>query len=71
MLVYAGPEQTMTNQKVTCVADWVNSIQTRPVPRPGPCKVAGGWVEVVGGEDDGDGNIPTHPQYPRYEDTKQ
>ena len=34
-------------------------------------KVAGGWVEVVGGEDDGDGNIPTHPQYPRYEDTKQ
>ena len=41
------------------------------MPRPGPCKVAGGWVEVVGGEGDGDGNIPTHPQYPRYEDTIQ
>ena len=53
------------------MSDWVNIIQTRSVPRPGPCKVAGGWVEVVGGEDDGDGNIPTHPQYPRYEDTKQ
>ena len=70
MLVYAGPEQTMTNKKVTSVG--LGEYYPDEVgAEAGPCKVAGGWVEVVGGEDDGDGNIPTHPQYPRYEDTKQ
>ena len=62
----------MTNKKVTCVGMGEYYLDEAGAEAGAVrCKVAGGWVEVVGGEGDGDGNIPTHPQYPRYEDTKQ